>query len=123
MKVALTIWDGRVSPVFDVSREALVLTIDGGGVTERRIERLDVASPEHKVGRLAALGVDTLICGAISDSPYQELVSRGVQVLGFVAGDAEAVVEAFQAGRLPSAAFSMPGCRRQRGSMREGGER
>lgn len=124
MKVALTVWEGRISPVFDVSREALVLTVEGGAVTARVAERLEASLPEQKAARLAELGVETLICGAISGSPYQVLAARGMRVLGFVAGELDEVVAAFLAGRLPSAALSMPGCggRRQRRRGRGEGE-
>lgn len=117
MKVALTIWEGRISPVFDVSREVVVLTVERGAVTAREVERLEALGAAEKAARLAALGVEVLICGAISGAPYQELVARGLRVFGFVAGDVDEVVAAFLAGRLPSPALSMPGCgsRRHRG--------
>ena len=41
MKAALTVWDGRISPVFDVSREALVLTIENGAVVARCRENIE----------------------------------------------------------------------------------
>ncbi len=110
MKVALTVWEGRISPVFDVSREVVVLTVQQGAVIARAVERLGVLGPEQRAARLADLGVGTVICGAISGAPYQELVARGLRVFGFVAGEVEEVVAAFLAGRLPSPAFSMPGC-------------
>ena len=33
MKVAMSVWNGRISPVFDVSRNILILTVDRGAVT------------------------------------------------------------------------------------------
>lgn len=120
MKVALTVWEGRISPVFDVSREALVLTVHSGAVTARTLVTLHAGSPGRKVDRLAELGVDTLICGAMTRAPCEALAARGVTVLGFVAGDVDEVVAAFLAGRLPCPALSMPGCggrrRRRRGA-------
>jgi predicted Fe-Mo cluster-binding NifX family protein len=125
MKLALTVWDGRISPVFDVSREALILTVENGTVTERRRESIDAPSPASKITRLAELGVDTLICGGISEPLYQELTTGEVQVIAFVAGEVEQVVTSFLADALPDAALSMPGClgglrrrRRRRGSAR-----
>jgi predicted Fe-Mo cluster-binding NifX family protein len=71
------------------------------------------------------LGVETLICGAISEPVHRELTVRGVKVLRFVAGEIDEVVQAFIAGTLPAPALSMPGCcarqNRFRGGRARGG--
>ncbi|MBN1946907.1 MAG: hypothetical protein JW797_14635 [Bradymonadales bacterium] len=127
MKAALTFWDGRISPVFDVSREAMVLTIEKGAVAGRRRENIEASSAARKIERIMELGVQTLICGAISEPLHRELTERGVVVLAFVAGEIDEVIDAFLAGLLPAPAFSMPGCRgrqmRFRGGRGRGGKR
>lgn len=110
MKVALTIWGARISPVFDVSRELMVLTIHGSVIGVPRRERLEVPTADLRVERLTALGIDTLVCGAISGRLHRALASRGVRVIGFVTGDADEVLRALVAGTLPAPAFTMPGC-------------
>ena len=121
-KVALTIWEGRISPVFDVCREALVLTVEGGAITAQSRERIDAAADADRIRRLEALGVHTLICGAISEPLRREISARGVRVIGFVAGGVEEVVRAYLDGALPDPGLSMPGCRRgMRGARRRQG--
>lgn len=110
MKTALTIWHGRVSPVFDVSREAIVVTMENGVVRERCTANIEAPTATLKVERLIGLGVGTLICGAISEPLHYELTSRGLKVFAFVAGPIEDVFRAYVAGDLPSPALSMPGC-------------
>jgi len=110
LKVALTVWEGRISPVFDVFREALLLDVVDGRVVSRERSVAPESDPVRKVRHLAELGVDVLVCGAISETVSRELTSKGVRVLGFVAGDVDDVVEAFVAGHLPSPEFVMPGC-------------
>jgi predicted Fe-Mo cluster-binding NifX family protein len=110
MRAALTAWDGRISPVFDVSREALVVTIENGAVVARSVEKIEVPTPTLKVDRLLDLGVETLICGAISLPLHRELTHRGVEVIPFVAGEMDEVIESFLRGALPTPALSMPGC-------------
>lgn len=110
MIVALTYWDGRIAPVFDVSRRALLLTVEGGRVTSRRTAGIEAPTAALKVERLVGLGVDTLICGAISRPLHRELADRGVKVLAFVAGEVGEVEGSFLAGALPSATLAMPGC-------------
>ena len=110
MKAALTIWDGRVAPVFDVSQTAMILTIENGVISARHTANIEAPTASLKVDRLIELGVRTLICGAVSEPLREELTARNVTVLGFVAGTIESVLEAYVAGALPSPAFCMPGC-------------
>jgi predicted Fe-Mo cluster-binding NifX family protein len=110
MKAALTVWDGRVSPVFDVSREAVILTITNRAVGVRSTENIEAPTAALKIERLIELGIETLICGAISEPLHRELTLRGVKVLGFVAGEIDEVVQALIAGTLPASVLSMPGC-------------
>jgi predicted Fe-Mo cluster-binding NifX family protein len=120
MKVALTVWDGRISPVFDVSREALILTVESGAVLERRSEGLERPTEALRIARLLELGVETLVCGAISEPLCHELTAKGVRVIGFVAGEIDKVVETLLADALPAPAFSQPGCGGGRNRFREG---
>jgi predicted Fe-Mo cluster-binding NifX family protein len=120
MKAALTVWDGRVSPVFDVSRQAVILTIEDGAVAARCSENIEAPTAALKIDRLMRLGVETLICGAISEPLHHELTVRGVRVLGFVAGEIDEVVQAFIAGTLPAPALSMPGCCGRQMRLRRG---
>ena len=110
MKVGLSVWEGRISPVFDVSREVLLLTIENGVALSRRNENIEAGTPAAKIERLLALGIDTLVCGAISGPLQQELGTRGVRIIAFIAGEIDEVVAGLLAGKLPSETLSMPGC-------------
>jgi predicted Fe-Mo cluster-binding NifX family protein len=120
MKAALTIWEGRISPVFDVSRQALILTIENGSVASRNSESIEAHAPAAKIERLLALGIETLVCGAISTPLHHALTAKGVKVIAFVAGEIDDVVASFLAGKLPSEALSMPGCCGRRKRFRGG---
>lgn len=111
MKLALTVWEGRISPVFDVCRQAIVLDVDGGQITSRTTEALESPRPATKIDRLTALGVDTLVCGAISTSLQRELTERGIEVIGFVAGEVDEVVRAVVSQQLSDPSLRMPGYR------------
>lgn len=120
MKVALAVWDGRMAPVFDVSREALVLTIEQGAITSRSVESIQTEVAWQKTDGLVALGITTLVCGAITEPLQQDLEARGIQVIGFVAGEIDEIVQGLLQQRLPSRALSMPGCGRRRNRFRGG---
>jgi len=62
MKVALATWNGRISPVFDVARQVLLVDIEDGREVSRREESLPGTDPQAQADRLEALGAETLIC-------------------------------------------------------------
>lgn len=121
MRVAITIWDNRVSPVFDTAREILLAHVDGGQLLERRQENLGEEAAALRVDRMRALHVDTLICGAISRPLAEMLAAAGISVIPFVAGEAEEVLAAYLNGGLPGPSFAMPGCRCGQGRRSRGG--
>ena len=119
MKVAIPISSGGISPVFDVSRHLLVVEIEGGKEVSRHEEEIRETELTHRVQQLTGLGVNMLICGAISWPLERMLVSAGVQVVSKTCGPVEEVLQAFASGKLTEKAFLMPGCwgrrRRSRG--------
>lgn len=121
MKVAVATWNGRVSPVFDVARQVLLLDVKGGRVVARRDETLPGTDPQAQADRLMALAPQILICGAISKAMACLLASVNIRVIPFTAGDVEEVLAAGLAGNLPDPALSMPGCCGRRRRSRGGG--
>lgn len=115
MKAAITEWQGRVAPLFDVSGTVLVVesTPEGYSPAEPRV-RLPLDGPHSKISTLEDLQVDTLICGAISRPVRESIEARGIKVYPFVSGEIDEVVAAWRQERLEQAAFTMPGCRRCR---------
>ena len=118
--VAVTVWGERISPVLDVARQVVLLTVRDGVVVGRREVELPVASGEAKLIALSALGVEVLLCGAVSRPVAERAAGLGVGLVAFLAGDAEAVIEAHLAGRLPHPGFGMPGCHARRRVRRAG---
>ncbi len=110
MLVALTVWNGRISPVFDVARHVLLVDVEDGKIVSRREEALPGAEPDGQVMRIVALEARELICGAISRPLGLMLAEKGVRTIPFIAGDAEEIIAAYLAGALPTSALAMPGC-------------
>jgi predicted Fe-Mo cluster-binding NifX family protein len=111
MRVAIAVFDNRVSPVLDVARNLVVVACDGEGKLERRLVVLDERHPAARAKRIADLGVDVLICGALSWPLEAMLQAAGVRVIARICGRADEVFAAFLADRLTDATFAMPGCR------------
>jgi len=124
MTVAFAVWDNRISPVFDTAGRLLLVEIEAGQVTGRREEPIQANLPGEKVARLKALGVETLVCGAISRPLAGMVAAEGIRLVPFVAGSVEEVIAAYTQGNLPGPTFAMPGCgRRRRGRLGRGGGR
>ena len=109
MRVAVSVWEDRISPVFDVSRKILILEMENGPLAGRIVERFMDDDPIHKLHRLRSLQVNLLICGAISRSVADMLIAGGIQTIPFVSGKQEDVIAAYLAGELPGVRFAMPG--------------
>ena len=114
MKVAVPDWQGRVSPVFDVAEQVLLVDLDREDDGSRRTESLGTTAPHDRAQRLAELGVNVLVCGAISWPLEALLAASGIRVIPLVCGKVEDVVRAFCDGTLENERFAMPGCCRKR---------
>jgi predicted Fe-Mo cluster-binding NifX family protein len=120
MRIAVPICQGRVSPVFDVASRVILVQLKDQAELERKKVGLGQSQPEAIVHSLAALGVDLLICGAISRDLQMALESAGIKVLAHICGEVESVLAAYRAGSLQDPQFVMPGCCRRRGGDRRG---
>jgi predicted Fe-Mo cluster-binding NifX family protein len=109
MKLAIPVSGGRVSTAFDFSRRLLLLEYEDGREVSRAELVLEEENPLSRARRLQTLGVKVLICGAISWTLAEHLVSSGIDVIPFVGGEVEEVLIAYLAGQLDCAQFLMPG--------------
>jgi len=120
MKVAIPIWNRRISPLFDTAQRVLIVELDGEQEVARTEEQIgDVALPQ-KAGRLTELGARVLICGAISRPLAEMLSAAGIEVVPFITGEVEEVLKAYVGGGLPAPQFLMPGCCGRRFRFRGG---
>ena len=110
MKTAFAYWENRIAPVFDTARDLLLVESEEERIT--REERLPLADepPLARTLRLVELGVETLVCGAISRALQEMLLAYGIRVRGFVAGDLHEVIRAWLEGKMNQEVFAMPGC-------------
>ena len=95
MKVAVTIWKNRISPVADSAQEVLVMDIGGKTILSRHNERFSGDCLFYRARKLADLGVKTFICGAISDFYGGLVEGYGIRLIPFVHGQIDEVLDAF----------------------------
>jgi predicted Fe-Mo cluster-binding NifX family protein len=110
MKVALTIWQERISPVFDSAQMLLIADIQDSKVTKRRLEPFFPARPKHLVDRLNELKVKVVICGAITEVPAIVIEAGGIELIPFIGGLTEEILGNYARGIAIIPKFLMPGC-------------
>jgi predicted Fe-Mo cluster-binding NifX family protein len=110
MKVALPVWENRVSPVFDFAHALLVAEIENLRVRGKQHMPVDPHLPPFsQAAKLSSLGVETLICGAVSQMLEEMIKSYGIRVISAVSGDIDEVLQAHLNGTLSTAKYRMPG--------------
>jgi predicted Fe-Mo cluster-binding NifX family protein len=108
--IAVPNCQGRVSPVFDVAARLVLVRLKGEAELERKEAVLFEKQPDGIVRSLVDLGVEVLVCGAISARLAAGLARAGIWVVSHICGPVEAVVAAYRTGTLNSSEFIMPGC-------------
>jgi predicted Fe-Mo cluster-binding NifX family protein len=122
MKIAIPIWNERISPVFDVAQKLAIMTVEAGDVSYCEEKELG-ATPYEKIRILKESNVSLLICGAISGPLMMQIRCAGIEVVFDICGPVSEVVEAFLADQLGTERFMMPGCCRRRRRFRGCGRR
>jgi predicted Fe-Mo cluster-binding NifX family protein len=114
MKIALSVWNNRVAPVFDVAMQLLVVEIEDGKIIKKEIKKLSTGAFLEKVKMLKDLQVSTLICGAVSRQFRPILDIYGIDVIGFIAGNVEVILQSWLLYEFDETAFAMPGCQKKK---------
>ncbi len=113
MKVLITVWNGRVSPVFDVAGEAEILELENDEIISRKGVPFPTDTFFNRVEFMLSEKISLLICGAISRQAEMTIVNKGITVHPFVSGDIEDIINALSQNKLFEMNFSMPGCGRR----------
>jgi len=110
MKVAIPIYGDYVSNVFDFAHRLLLVDIENGREAERCEVEIESRLLPRRAEQLKTLGVDVLVCGAVSRVLANMVTQSGIEILPFVTGRVDSILGAYMTGRLVRPEFSMPGC-------------
>ena len=111
MRIAVTIWNDKISPVFDTASRLLIIEAENLNETARFKTYLYEQDISQRCLRIQDLKVNVLICGAISRPFSMLLMSSGIKIISGISGPAEDVLRAYLHGSLPNSRFLMPGCK------------
>jgi len=110
MRIAIPVWEDKVSPLLDTASRLLVVDTEEPSEASRLEIYLDEQLISRRCLRILGLDVNILICGAISRSFFRMLTASGIEVIPGISGPAEDVLRACLKGRLAESGFFMPGC-------------
>ncbi len=111
MKIALTIWGNRVSPVFESAQALMVFRVIDGKAVQKEVFPCDCARL-RLVDTLKELGVQVLICGAISSLSASVITSSNITLIPFVTGNVSRLLEIYLSDTPAPPDVFMPGCGR-----------
>ena len=112
MRIAISIWDDKISPVLDTASKLLIID----DKTQKESSRFEANLLEQDMSQrcsfIRGLELDVLICGAVSRQFSGMLKASGIKIISGISGPAEDVLNAYlQVGSLHSG-FFMPGSKR-----------
>jgi predicted Fe-Mo cluster-binding NifX family protein len=114
MRLAIPIWNDRVSPLLDTASRLLLIDMKNGTETSRFEVFLDEHELVRRCLRIQGLGVHVIICGAVSRPLLKMLASGGITLIPEISGATEEVLQAFLKDALSHARFLLPGYKRGR---------
>jgi predicted Fe-Mo cluster-binding NifX family protein len=115
MVIALSVWNDRIAPVFDVAIQLLLVEVEDGKIVKQSLEQLPSESTLEKAIMLQRLSINTLICGAVSEEVRSFLDMYGINVMAFISGNIQEILQAWLSEDFDETDFAMPGCGKQKG--------
>ncbi len=109
MKIAITIWGNRISPVFDSANTLMIAQVDNSKITNRVFEEFNPTITTQLSSVLKNYLIDILICGAITEPQSEIIEQAGIKLISFISGDAEKVLVSYVKEPLLIVDFLMPG--------------
>ncbi len=112
-KVAIPIFQNRVSPVLDTCKHLLVITTNEASEIDRENVFLGDMSLNERCSIFEKLGVSVIVCGGISETFGKLLKRNRLRMINGIAGDVEKVLSAYLDSCLENPKFYMPGYKNQ----------
>ena len=110
MKVAITVWEDRISPVLDSSHTLLIANIKNSKIMSREYVAFNPEMPSRLPRVLSDLDIEVLICGAVSQLPADMIESGGIKLIPFITGNVDEVLASFAKSATVVPSYLMPGC-------------
>ena len=112
MRIAIPIWEDKISPVLDTASKLLIIDDKTQKQSSRFEANLFEQDMSQRCSFIRGLELDVLICGAVSRQLSEMLKACGIKIISGISGPAEDVLNAYLEGVLLHSGFFMPGSKR-----------
>jgi predicted Fe-Mo cluster-binding NifX family protein len=102
MRVAIPVFQSKISPRFDSTQEFVLLEIEKNKVMKREDLPTKGWPLSAKLKQIVDLSVDTLICGGIDLESMKQLNFSGIKVYSWITGEVDDVVACYLSRGLES---------------------
>ena len=100
--IALPVFQNRVSPLMDVSSRYIIYETEDGKIKQRIDISLNTDGESSRVEKLKEIGVNTIICGAVSGYVSHIINEKGMRLLPMIYGPVEEIIEHYLKNTLGS---------------------
>jgi len=109
MRIALPIWQDKVSPLLDTASRLLIVDTKNKTEVFRFETYLDEVDISRRCQRIQSMELDVLICGALSRPFAMMLKAGGIDLIAGITGQIEKVLQTFLHNRRLLSHYLMPG--------------
>ena len=113
MRIAIPVWQNRVSPLFDTAAHLLVAESAGKKISKQEITSVESLTLFQRIDLLKKLNIDIFVCGGITGPILENIRDKNIKVIPFICGYVDKVLDALLKGKDIKVQFSMPGKTRE----------
>jgi len=114
MEICIAGYQNRVATLLETATELRLYTLEEKDVVRSGMTAMPTAGPCALPSYLKAMGVEIVICGGLGKAVQDGFEAMGIQVIPWVKGPIEGVLEAFNEDRMDT--LIMPGRSRKSAS-------
>jgi len=100
MNIAIPKFGNRVAPRFDCTSEFVIYKIVDRQILERKLINIRMLNPIMRINELIDYEITDLICGAINMFTIRYAINKGINVIPWVTGNLESIMEIYLKGEL-----------------------
>ncbi len=112
MKLAVTVWGNRISPVLDSAKTILIAEVRESRIVDQSFNEFEFNHPLRGLAMLENDQVDVLICGAVTKQETRTIEKYGIVPVPFITGSVQKVLGAYLTEKKRLSDFLMPGASR-----------
>ena len=110
-RVAIPVFESRVSPVLDSCHRMVVIDIEKGLELRRQELNLEKMSIHERIEVMARWGIRKIICAGVIDVMCKFLAGKNIILVIGIAGELEKIIKANICNSQEYASFEKPGKR------------